>query len=155
MCDVTVFTVQGCLLFLWLFWRFWLLAPIYPSAIHIHLDVISEALLLGRDGYLRADGNEGAAPGSCSTICWYWRSVWWGIFFFLSVNEVMHFLSTHKLSSFWNYLLRPYHVAFCVSWPFKKTSDPYCFSHTLTQFLICIPCLFSESWPFVSHRIRM
>lgn len=63
MCDVTVFTVQGCLLFLWLFWRFWLLAPIYPSVIHIHLDVISEALLLGRDGYLRADGNEALLQG--------------------------------------------------------------------------------------------
>lgn len=71
----------------------------------------------------------GAAPGSCSTICWYRLSVWWEIFFSLSVDEVMHFLGTHKLRSFWNYLLRPYHVAFCVSWPFKKTSDPYCFSH--------------------------
>lgn len=57
------------------------------------------------------------------------RSVWWETFFSLSVNEVMHYLSMHKLRSFWNYLLRPYHVAFCVSRPFKKTSDPYCFSH--------------------------
>ena len=78
-----------------------------PSIIHIHLDVISEALLLGRDGYLKADGNE-AAPGS-STRCVV------GYFFSLSFNEVMHYLSMHKLRSFWNYLLRPYHVAFCVS----------------------------------------
>lgn len=114
MCDVTVFTVQGCLLFLWLFWRFWPLAPIYPSVIHIHLDIISEALLLGRDGYLRADGNEALLQGVVALSVGT-DAVCGGGFFFLSVNEVMHFLSTHKLSSFWNYLLRPYHVAFCVS----------------------------------------
>lgn len=43
----------------WLSWGFWSLAPVYPSAIHLPLDVISEAVLLGQDGCLKA-GNAGA-----------------------------------------------------------------------------------------------